>query len=453
MSKHSENAIESKREKRINNQKNNAKKLTSKIVVGVSVALVLIFIVFTFVTTNFMGNNSIVTETAYVTTVHDTISTTAYVIRDEQYIEYNKNGVLVFNVSNGERVTVNGTIANVYQNESDAVTYQRICEIDKEIAELKTLNNVLSSSNVGLDSVNNRLDQKLTSFIETINKRDFNNISEIESGLITAIYRKQIITGDQKNFDSKIAELEAEKNGLSNSFGDSIDKIVSKESGYYVSNIDGFENKITSKVLSELKYSDIKNVTKSDVEESKYVGKLIKDVNWYLACPVSLEEATAITHNSTQVNVKIPYATTDLIPAKVVSVNQFSNEEKALVILECNYMSPALSQIRNEVVEIQLDSYKGIKVPKVALHDDVVKKTSYDENGKKVTTESRVQGVYVKYGSELIFKQVHIIYSGDDFVLCSEKPDSDLLFNGTTITMYDEVVVEGDNLYSGKLID
>ena len=31
MSKHSENAIESKREKRINNQKNNAKKLTSRI--------------------------------------------------------------------------------------------------------------------------------------------------------------------------------------------------------------------------------------------------------------------------------------------------------------------------------------------------------------------------------------------------------------------------------------
>ena len=64
-----------------------------------------------------------------------------------------------------------------------------------------------------------------------------------------------------------------------------------------------------------------------------------------------------------------------------------------------------------------------------------------------------MQGVYVKYGSEVIFKQVHIIYSDDDYVICSENPDPELLFNGTTITIYDEIIVEGENLYNGKLID
>ena len=400
-----------------------------------------------------MGNDNIVTETAYKVTVNNTVSTTGYVIRDEIYIENNKEGILVFDVYSGDRVSMNGTIANVYKNENDAVAYQRICDIDEEIAELKVLNNVLSSSNVGLDSVNNKLDKRLTSFIETVNKRDFDSISDIQSDLITAIYRKQIITGDQKNFDSKIAELESEKSELESNSGNSIDTIKARESGYFVSSVDGFENVINTDSLSELKYSDIQKVSKRDIDNSKYVGKIIKNVNWYLACPVTKEEATAITHNSTLVNVRIPYATTELIPAKVICVNQFVNEEKALVILECNYMNSALTQIRNEAVEICLNSYEGIKIPKVALHDDIIKKTTTDSNGSQITTESKVQGVYVKYGSEVIFKQVHIIYSDDDYVICSENPDPELLFNGTTITIYDEIIVEGENLYNGKLID
>jgi len=454
MSKHNDNTNENKSSKRTTErQKNNAKKLTSRIVIGVSVALVLIFIVFTFVTTNFMGNDNVVTETAYSTIVNDTITTTGYVIRDEVFIDNNKNGVLVFDVTSGDKVGINGTIASVYQNENDAVTYQRICEIEEEISELESLNNVLASSNVGLDSVNNKLDKRLTTFIETVNKRDFTSISDVQSDLITAIYRKQIITGDQKNFDSKIAELEAEKVELEKNSNESFDTIVSKESGYFVSTVDGYENLVSTSSLSELTYSDIQNITPQNIDKTKYVGKIITDVNWYLACPVTKEQATAITHNNALVNVKIPYATTDLVPARVVHINQFTNEEMALVILECNYMSPAITQIRNESVEILLNSYEGIKIPKKALHDDVLTKTTVDENGVETKTESRVQGVYVKYGNEVIFKQVCIIYSGEDFVICSERPDSSLLFNGTTITIYDEVIVEGENLYNGKLID
>ncbi len=446
--------IKKKNNKRTSKEhKTNAKKLTSRIVVGVSVALSLIFIVFIFVTTNFMGNESIVTQTAINTTVAESINTTGFVIRDEELVDNNSTGVLVYQVSSGDKITTDGTIATIYSNETDAVNYQNICELEQEIAELEALNNVLGSSNVGLDSVNNRLDQKLVSFIKTVNERDFANVSSSQGDLLSAIYRKQIITGDQKNFDSKIEELKKEKDSLVQNSNDSIDEIKSKESGYFVSSVDGYENKFSINDLSEITYSDINNVTSSEVDESKYIGKVLKGVNWYIACPVTHEQATAISHNDSDINIKIPYATSELIPAKVFSVNNSSADDMSVVILECNYMSPALSQIRNESVEIQLNTYEGLKVPRIALHDDIVTKTTTDANGNYITQESKVQGVYVKYGSELIFKQVYVIYSDEDYVICSENPDDDLLFNGTTLMLYDEVVVEGDNLYNGKLID
>lgn len=433
--------------------KDNYKKLTKRIIIGVSVALVLVFIVSVFVTTNFMGSDSVVTETAYRTTIADTINTTGFVVRDEEFIDANKNGVLAYHVSTGDKVTANGTIATIFSNENDAINFQKIEDINEQIEELEALNSVMGSSNVGLDSVNNKLDQKLSAFIATINERDFLDIEDVQSDLLSAIYRKQIITGDHDNFDEQIEQLKNEKSQLESKSKNSIGAIVSEDSGYFVSTVDGYENKFNISELSEITNSKLEALEADSVDESKYIGKIIKGVNWYLACPVTFEQATAIKHSDASVNVKIPYASSELIPAKVVSINEFANEDNAVVILECNFMSPALAQIRNEAVEIQLDTYTGLKVPKVALHDDTVTKTFINENNEEVTSENVVQGVYVKFGSQLIFKQVFIIYSGDDFIICSETPENEMFYNNSTISLYDEVVVEGDDLYDGKLID
>ena len=453
MNKKSNDLKSPKFKKRTTEQKAATRRLTSRIIIGVLSATLIISIIFIFVTTNFMGSDSVVTETVYKATVSDSISTTGFVIRDEEYIKNSSDGVLVYQVSNGEKITANGTIANIYSSEADAVNFQRICDIDEEISELEALNNVLSSANVGLDSVNNRLDQKLTSFINTVNNRDFESISSVESDLLSAIYRKQIITGDQKNFDNKIEELKAEKESLENSSNDSTGEITTENAGYFVSSIDGFEKSFSIDDLDQISYSDLNEVKADSVDPDNFVGKVIKGVNWYLACPVSNEQAVAITHSNSSITVKIPYATSASIPAKVVCVNEFADENKAVAIIECNYMSPALSQIRNEAVEIELNTYEGLKVNKAALHDDIMTKTVTDENGEQTTKESKIQGVYVKYGNQIIFKQVYIIYSDEDYIICSENPSNDVLFNGTTIELYDEVVIEGEDLYDGKLID
>ena len=453
MNKKSNDLKSPKFKKRTTEQKAATRRLTSRIIIGVLSATLIISIIFIFVTTNFMGSDSVVTETVYKATVSDSISTTGFVIRDEEYIKNSSDGVLVYQVSNGEKITANGTIANIYSSEADAVNFQRICDIDEEISELEALNNVLSSANVGLDSVNNRLDQKLTSFINTVNNRDFESISSVESDLLSAIYRKQIITGDQKNFDNKIEELKAEKESLENSSNDSTGEITTENAGYFVSSIDGFEKSFSIDDLDQISYSDLNEVKADSVDPDNFVGKVIKGVNWYLACPVSNEQAVAITHSNSSITVKIPYATSASIPAKVVCVNEFADENKAVAIIECNYMSPALSQIRNEAVEIELNTYEGLKVSKAALHDDIMTKTVTDENGEQTTKESKIQGVYVKYGNQIIFKQVYIIYSDEDYIICSENPSNDVLFNGTTIELYDEVVIEGEDLYDGELID
>ena len=54
--------------------------------------------------------------------------------------------------------------------------------------------------------------------------------------------------------------------------------------------------------------------------------------------------------------------------------------------------------------------------------------------------------------SEVQFKEISIVYAGNDFVLCDSSPTDGTLFSGETISLYDQIITEGDDLYDGKVI-
>ena len=433
-------------------KENNKRSITKRIIIGAAVVLALVAVIFLFITTNFLGSNMIVTETAYRATAYDVVKTTAIVARDEEYIKSSSNGIMVYDVSDGDKVIAGGSIATVYKNESDVVNMKRISELDDRISYLETLNASAKGSAVGLDTVNSQLNEELITLISMINSRSFEYISDAEDELMTSVNRKQLITGEQKRFDEKIEELKAERATLAASTGSPAGAVTTVSSGYFVSSVDGYEDRIDINSLDTLYYSDYQKITPADIDPSAYVGKMIKGVNWYLVCPVTIDEATNISHNSESVSVRMPYALSEEIPAKVVCVNNLKDEDKAIVILRCSYMSEALSKIRKESVEIVVSSFEGLKVSKSAIHDAELTRTVKDESGAEKTETKTVQGVYVEYGNELRFRQIVIEYSGDDYVICQESPDPSLLFKGTTVTLYDRVVTEGGDLYDGKLI-
>ena len=65
------------------------KTITKRILIGIGIALVLAYIVFLFVTTNFLGSNNISTEITYRSTAEDIVKTTGLVVRDEEYVNAN----------------------------------------------------------------------------------------------------------------------------------------------------------------------------------------------------------------------------------------------------------------------------------------------------------------------------------------------------------------------------
>lgn len=425
------------------------KLLFRRILIAVLSVLALIYVVYLLVSSNF---NLYPTENAVQVTVTDTIYSDGFIIRDETVIDNNSNGVLSYSLSDGEAVKAGGEIAKVYSNDSDAAAQSKADTLEETVKTLKNLQNSNAGNTIGIDTINNDINNNIISLNNLINNNDITKIGSNINSLISSINQLKVFTGESENFDAEIAELESHISTLRNSSGSSIGTITAPKAGYFSAHCDGYENSIKFTDIDKIKLSDLENVKKSDVSDS-VAGKVVNDVEWYIACKVTADEATELKLWDGDATVLFSNASSETIPASIERVYQESKDSDGLLILKCNYMDSELIDTRNEPIEIGLGTYTGLRISKRAIHDDFVTKTVTDENGNKHTEEKKVQGVYVLYGSEMNFKQISIIYADDDYVICDTNPDPDVLFNGETVSLYDQVVVEGEGMYDGKVIN
>lgn len=424
------------------------KLLFKRILVAALTILALIYVAYLLLSSHF---NMYPTENAVRATVTDTINANGFILRDEVIINNDTKGILSYSCASGDAVNANGEIAKVYSNETDAVRNTQADNLEKDVKTLEAIQKNSATGALNIDIINNNIKNSITSYLHDTNKNEINSCFTDSDNLLSAINQRQLYTGKVTNFNKKINELKAEAEKLRSSAGENTDTILAPNAGYFTEFCDGYENAFPYKKISEMRLSDLKNIKKGSTPANN-AGKIIANVNWYVACEVSLDEASRLNIWDNAVTIMFREATTEAVPARIYRISKDTKSGKALVVLRCDYMDNGLLEARQEPIEIGMGTYTGLRVSKRAVHDDYVTKTTTDDNGKAHKEKKKVQGVYVLYGSEVQFKQISIIYADEDYVVCDTEPDPSLLYNGETISLYDKVIVKGDDLYDGKVI-
>ncbi len=423
------------------------KLLFKRILVAALTLLAIIYVTYLLISANF---DMYPTENAVLTTITDKIHSNGFIIRDENIVQNNSNGILSYSCSNGDTVNAKGEIAKVYSNESDAVAHSMADKLQAKKDSLEYIQKNTISGTMSLDIINNNIKSKMISFLDDTNKYSINDVKNDTDNLLLSINQRLLYTGNLKNFSGEISNLSSQIETLRSSAGKSTGSINTPKAGYFCEYCDGYEDAVKYSDVGNLTLEKLKSIQKSEVPEN-VAGKVVSNVKWYIACEVTNDEAQNLTIWDSAVTVLLTEASTEAIPAEIYKISQ-TGDGNALVILQCDYMNNGILQARNEPVEIGLGTFTGLRVSKRAIHDDYVTKTTYDENDNSHKEQKKVQGVYVLYGSEVQFKQISILYADDDYVICDTSPQEGILFNGETISLYDKVIVKGDDLYDGKVI-
>ncbi len=371
------------------------------------------------------------TETIVRATGYQTVETTGVVYRTETIIEDSPEGYLFYTIPNGGRVSRSGTIAQIYLTEGDALRQQELDQLDEEIAALESINAQGTSNRVNLSTINQQINEIWLSIAGEAQAHTFTDMDELHARLLELLNKKQLTIGRVENFDDRISEMRAERRELAGTFEPAKGSISSPAAGYFISQLDGYESVCVSDDITQLTTADIQKVLdyKPQVEQTG-IGKIVGDYEWYLACTVPLSKAAALKIGA-QLEVKMPFVSSEAIPMKLAAINK-STDDTAALIFQCTHMSQELSTVRVEQVEIRLEEYNGIRIPDDAIHFN----------------EKQEPGVYVQVGNVLAFRRIQVLHYDEK----NKVSVCEILDNKSYAQLYDKMVIKGEDLYDGKLV-
>lgn len=400
--------------------------------------------VFSLINSNVSTSDVVDTEIAKRYTYNENITTSSNVVRNETLLTYDGSKVLFYTVSDGDIVSAGSEVALVFANETDALNYNRINEINKEIEILESLNTSYDNVNTDVSAIDKQIEMNLKNMISAVNSNSSHQIEDSSNNLIYSINQRQVITGETSGFAEQIASLKSEAAECARQGGTYIDAIKTTTGGYFVASADGYEGLVDYHKVTNLTVDSYNDNLKPNKVGDNVIGKIVSGLNWYVVCKFNADEALTLSHSNVYPVISFPNTTCTNIPAELAALNQESKQSDAVAVFRCNYMNSPISHLRNETVQITVNSYTGLRISKSAIHDGNVEVA--DGSGEI----QRVQGVYVRHGSQLEFKEVSIMYAGPDFVIIDETPDEGILVSGETLKLNDEVVIKGEDLFEGK---
>ncbi|MCL2488263.1 MAG: hypothetical protein FWE80_06220, partial [Oscillospiraceae bacterium] len=309
----------------------------------------------------------ITVEMAVTESLFDMIETEAVVIRGEVPVPgQSGGGFFYYTLDNGGRVAKNGQIARIYDNENAASIRTRLNRVEEEIAALKAIELHGSASLSSMEVTRRQTADKLAEIGAAANAGTFGDMRDLSSQLLLLFNRQQMTVGKVSGFGERLADLEAQRDQLADIVSTAGSPVLSPEAGYFVSRVDGFEDRLKPEDALKLKVSEINGFTAEPAPAlpAGYVGKITLEYNWYIACVAPTARVEGL-YAGKKMRIRLPFVTSEPVEVTVAALN--AEKDDTAVIFSCGRMSEALSDIRRESMQILLNEYKGLRVPDAAV--------------------------------------------------------------------------------------
>ncbi|MGN0687675.1 MAG: HlyD family efflux transporter periplasmic adaptor subunit [Oscillospiraceae bacterium] len=394
--------------------------------------LALFVIIYFFGHTFMTGKSDIRTETAYAYDITDDIPFEGVYLRTEEVIYSTGTGVLSYQHEDSAKVGKSSVVAYRYRNEGDIDINRRIDDLDEQIAVLREAEKLIGTDNSQLDTITSQINMVHSSLVDMIVSKDYTAAAEYESRMLEALSKREIAKGESSGYSEKISLLEQERTRLKAQLSGDVQTIYANSTGYFVSDVDGYEDKLTFDSADTITADKIEEIVANpDISSGgNAVGKLIADYTWRVAAVLDSTKLFGVYEGST-VNLRVGSQNTPL-KAKVVAVNDTKRgDNTAVYVFECDRLNSAVVGGRTAHFKLAVSSYGGLRVPRAAIRLD----------------EQEQRGVFVVRGSSLVFKKINVIYWAEDYVICSQEADDSYL------KLYDEIVTEGKDLHDGRVIE
>ena len=387
-------------------------------------------------------SESVPTTVAGLVNQNSSIMLEGVIFRNEEPISVKYQGDMRTYFSNGERVSVDSTVAAIYSDYSGEDKNARIDELKDRIDILERSNVKGLISVVDIEKLNLEIDQLYTSLM--LAKANNNNykIAAIEKELTICLNQMKIYRGEVDSYNAEIAQLQTELDALYESFTGDKEYIYADKGGYFYHSCDGYEETLTYEKLASLTPSslrDICNQTKENPKiDSAYRCKFVYENTWRIATACT-DEIVALLEVGKTYDITVFDIKERLLKVTLEQIGESQNGE-SVVVFVCSNMPQGFDYSRYQSFKLDMSLVEGYRVPKEALV------TLVDE----VSGETKT-GVYVLSGSTVYFRRVDIIAEGNGYYVASKLDKSKENYL-EYLNLNDIIILEPDGMSDGKIL-
>ena len=383
-----------------------------------------------------MNKNSYDTETADEVTEQEKISLKAFLVRDEEYINQKTTGTVVPLIKDGMRVASGDAVARVCNSSEDAAAVSKLVETKESLARYQEISEQTELNALDMEKLNKAIDASYTELLETANNGDFSDLTKNTEELENKLASKQILKDGTINLTDKFNKLNAEIQSLEAKNINTSD-VIAPLSGYYISNLDGYEGAMDYDKIDSLTVSDAEKLFERKPDDvSGQMGKIVGSYKWYLVTVMD-GKYSLVLNEGDKMKINMPYYGFKNVEVVVEKISK-TDGGKVAVAFSCNMMNETYANMRIEDIELVFREFTGYKVNSSSIHREK------DEKNEDIDV------VYILRGDIMNARKIEIIYDAGDYVVVSEDTEAKNGFR--PIKRYDEVIVKGRNLSDGKSI-
>lgn len=418
-----------------------------KLITGIAVAFVCVFVVIYawFQVANNVSSG-IETEPAVFVETNAEIDAQAFIFRDETVIPRNHEGTVVTLVSDSQRVSSGQKIANVFGSDGAA-------SLQDEINRLQRKLDVFDKSVVeteyfvaDIDSVNSDIKNTFDEIYDSVSDGSLSLSIDLAKDLLVKLNRKNLIVSSQNGYDSEYDALLKEKTELENRINSVSSAVYAPASGYFYGDVDGYENIFKISKLNDLTISSLESIADSTLDEqlvNTSAGKIVNDFVWYTVCRISASQLAGVEEGN-YYKVRFPDSQDKTITMQAERIIKETSSADAVVVFRVNTVPSDFNFSRTQRAQILLGDVSGLAVPADAL---------------RVIDGQR--GVYVLVGDVVEFRRAYLLDERDGYYIVSTDAKDYALPEGQVaegvllcdrLSLYDNVIVSGKNLFDGKIV-
>ena len=373
-------------------------------------------------------DNRYETETAIQDTLADSVELDGVLLFAQQPVD--GEGSLGYLVEEGERVSAGTAVAEIYTSSEQASLRNQLTVLQNRIALLEKSESVGTDIGVLLNQEQNAENDLL----EALDRKDYENLNSRQESYLLAANKLQVTTGRVANFDTQLAELNAQAESLTQQLG-TPQTIPAPVGGDFVQAQEARMLTVEADALNNASPAELREMLDQGADESLEgkAGKIVTSYQWNFYGVCSKEEGERISQKVEQggckIQISFPGRAETALPATIQEVTQDEDSGLAKIVVHCEYISAQILALGQQTARLDLNSYTGLRISKDAVH-----------------IVNDVNGVYVRSGRLIEFRPIVKLYENENYILVPNGGNKE-----SKLKLYDEVVVRGRGLRDGRL--